>query len=356
MAALIVMVAVAWNAGAEQLTQRVEVMLNPSYGRSDFARMALSIWKANPTAGAGLGAFLHSSAPHWPPDQAAQYALYAHNDYADLLAGGGAIGAALLVGFLGAVGVAVAKRTTRSVSPLFIGAVAGVVAVAAHTFVEFNWHIPGVALWFFAAAGVVISPAFRRHRSTGGSNVVALPLIAVAVVGGIVLWPMVKAGWKANPKAITPAVDLVEAAMKERQAGRDPSAALAAALLREPMGGRAHVERALWGEKQGDVGLADECFRRAVERDPGNLAVMRAAREWWMGRFDSAKPEAGVLKELVKTTGPVLWNATEPRKVLEETLRVTQMREVLLGLVPPEGNPGRAGWERYVREYVGQLK
>jgi hypothetical protein len=175
-------------------------------------------------------------------------------------------------------------------------------------------------------------------------------------VGGIVLWPTAKAGWKAGPKAITTAVDPVEVAARERAAGRDPSALLAAALSREPMGGRAHVERALWGEQNGDVALADESFRRAVERDPGNLGVLRVAREWWMGRFDAAAPDAGVLREIVRTTGPVLWNAEEPRRVLEETLRVTQMREVLMGLVPPEGSAGRERWEREVREFVGKLK
>ena len=358
--ALIVIIGVAYWVGTAQLEQRLDRMFDEQHAFDRFALwgIAVDIFKENPATGAGLGAFVHSQVSHWPPEEAGQYALYVHNDYLDVLSGGGLVGALLFAGMFAALVLAVVQRLGRSISPLWIGAVAGVGALMTHAVVEFNWHIPGVSTWFFVLCGAILAPCFRRTEERSGGRTAAIALAGAAVAGLLFLPGAAAAGWQALPSAITPAPDLIADARARRLAGSDPVPTLIAALVREPMPGAAHVERAFWAAAHGDRELADECFVRAVKRDPGNLAVAVRAKAYWMVRLAERGPDPAIFAQLERVCGPVLWNATpaEADQLLRELLAGTGSREFIERLVPRDINPSRPNWERTIREFLDKVK
>jgi O-antigen ligase len=61
----------------------------------------------------------------------------AHNDYLELLSSGGVIGFAIGVWFA----IAVIRAVRRNTNPLQLGAILGIVGVAAHSLVDFGLHI-----------------------------------------------------------------------------------------------------------------------------------------------------------------------------------------------------------------------
>jgi O-antigen ligase len=345
--ALLLLLGAAWYVGVEPLQGRLEHMLSELHaglGRVQIWGAALSIFGDYPAVGAGLGAFRFSQVPHWPAHAAGQMARYAHNDYLDTLAGGGAVGAVLLLGMLAAAGWVAVRRLPRGASPLLLGAVSGLVAVSAHCLVDFNWQIVGVGAWFFAVAGAVHAPCFRTRPVETRWSAVAVPsLLAFLAIAGV--------GSLAERRAPDP--DRIAEARALRRSGADPSRVLAESLARSPMTGLAHVERGWWAVRRGDLALADECFKRARGRDPGDLRVLDHARLYWIQRLDPQKPTAEVFEELAAATGPILWSGERPpQDVLRETLEATQSIDFLMRLVPPEGHQAKAGWERYIRGFV----
>jgi len=111
-----------------------------SWGRSEAARAALDLVAEHPLIGAGVGParFIWDR-----PDGNASVALYAHNEYLQLLVDLGAIGVVLLLVLFAAIVVTVKRGWS---SPLAAGAVAGLVALAVHSGFDFLWHIPVLPL------------------------------------------------------------------------------------------------------------------------------------------------------------------------------------------------------------------
>ena len=116
------------------------------------ARVALRMFWASPFLGTGLDTF-GTVFPRFLPGDIAL--LYAHNDYAQLLAEAGVVGAALAVG-LGAVLLVRGHRFYWRVPPaarlLEAGPWAAVAGLAFHAAFDWNMHVPANAL----AAGLVI--------------------------------------------------------------------------------------------------------------------------------------------------------------------------------------------------------
>ena len=99
--------------------------------------------KAHPVFGSGFGGYgvaitrYHDASGKWTPEAA-------HNDYLELLAGGGLIGAALVIWF----GVAFIKRAREQFGSVdsfhraaCLGALTGLFGVAVHSVVDFGLHI-----------------------------------------------------------------------------------------------------------------------------------------------------------------------------------------------------------------------
>lgn len=120
-----------------------------SWGRSEAARAALDLVAEHPLIGAGVG----QARFVWDlPDGNGEIALYAHNEYLQLLVDLGAIGVVLLLVLLAATVVTVKRGWS---SPHAAAATAGLVALAVHSGFDFLWHIPVLPL----LAGLLIGLA-----------------------------------------------------------------------------------------------------------------------------------------------------------------------------------------------------
>jgi O-antigen ligase len=162
-----VFVGAIW-VGGDPLAERMESVRDEiGAGAHDSAAASRSaIWRdtwtlveSHPFAGVGLGGYwiairgTHQGAGALVP-------LQAHNDYLELLASTGAVGALLLISFLFLMiwhvrvrlrsGSAFARAAT-------LGALAGLFGVAVHSLVEFGLHITSNALMFAALLSVAVA-------------------------------------------------------------------------------------------------------------------------------------------------------------------------------------------------------
>jgi O-antigen ligase len=164
---LIILAGVVW-LGGDQLATGVETATVEMTGvdasemhegarRRDIWRATWQMFKAHAIAGAGLGGFwaeipvYHRASGVLTPQQA-------HNDYLELLASGGILGAGLFIWFAGALikqarqSVNASEGFQRAVS---LGAIIGVVGVGVHSIVDFGLHITINALVFVVLLAIV---------------------------------------------------------------------------------------------------------------------------------------------------------------------------------------------------------
>lgn len=125
--------------------------------------------------GSGMGSF-EAVFPRFQPLQAPGYVPHAHNDYPQLLMELGAA-AVLIVGTACALVVLqvrslwLAVRRARRLSSevaLRIFAGLGVLAMLLHSWVEFNMHIPALAITAAFLAGVFLKPLPKSLAASGG--------------------------------------------------------------------------------------------------------------------------------------------------------------------------------------------
>ncbi len=141
--------------------------------RNEIWRATIKMFAAHPIAGVGLGGYwigitaYHDASGLMTPQEA-------HNDYLELLSSGGVIGFALGIWFVLAV-----VRTTRKnlvidtgyMRAVRLGAMLGIVGVAAHSFVDFGLHIMTNAVVFvtlimLATTTVSLATAQRRKEES----------------------------------------------------------------------------------------------------------------------------------------------------------------------------------------------
>ena len=119
---------------------------------------ALSVFKAYPITGAGVGAFQTVYPQRSAYDGSFGFVAQAHNDYLQVLADGGMIGAALALWFLWVV-LRDVMRGIRAQDPLIagmaLGSGAGIVALLAHSLLDFNLQLPSNAMMFLLLCAVV---------------------------------------------------------------------------------------------------------------------------------------------------------------------------------------------------------
>jgi O-antigen ligase len=151
------------------LQRRINVTKAES--KVDLARMGLwgpayRIWQDHFWWGAGPAQF-DQQFRIYRPDDMQMRPLYAHNDYLNTLADWGLVGMALIGGTMAAAALGIlqswkyvqrasdlaAKRSNRSA--FVLGATAGVIAVLAHSVVDFNMHIPANAILAVALLALV---------------------------------------------------------------------------------------------------------------------------------------------------------------------------------------------------------
>ena len=136
----------------------------PGVSRNEIWRATLQMFAAHPIAGVGLGGYwigitaYHDASGLMTPQEA-------HNDYLELLASGGVIGLALGVWFI----VVVVRKTRENLRAdvgymraVRLGAILGLVGVAAHSFVDFGLHILVNAVVFLTLIMMATHTTERR--------------------------------------------------------------------------------------------------------------------------------------------------------------------------------------------------
>jgi O-antigen ligase len=165
---LVIIVAGVFWLGGDQLATGMETATTEMAGgyssemhegvrRRDIWNATWLMFKAHPIAGAGLGGFwaevpvYHSASGVSTPQQA-------HNDYLELLASGGVLGAALLVWFA-AVLIRQARQSFKAAEgfqrAVVLGAIISLVGIAVHSLVDFGLHITINAVGFVILLGIL---------------------------------------------------------------------------------------------------------------------------------------------------------------------------------------------------------
>ena len=141
--------------GGDRLASNFEAATNElsttsaGASRNEIWRATLKMFAAHPILGVGLGGYwigitaYHDASGLMTPQEA-------HNDYLELLSSGGVIGFAIGVWFAVAVVRAARRNVSDEMRPIRLGAILGIVGVAAHSLVDFGLHILVNAIVFLA--------------------------------------------------------------------------------------------------------------------------------------------------------------------------------------------------------------
>ena len=155
--------------GGDRLASNFEAATNEfsttraGASRNEIWRATLKMFAAHPLLGVGLGGYwigitaYHDASGLMTPQEA-------HNDYLELLSSGGVIGFAIGVWFAIAV-VRAARRNllTGDMPAIRLGAILGIVGVAAHSLVDFGLHILVNAIVFLALIMMATTRIDRCH-------------------------------------------------------------------------------------------------------------------------------------------------------------------------------------------------
>ena len=187
---IVAAMSVVWMGG-DPLVGRLESMskeFNTEGPAEHRGRSRAEIWnatwqliKAKPVAGSGFGAYqtaipqYHDASGKWTPQQA-------HNDYLELLASGGMIGAALVAWFIFAF-IRQARAPLYSTDPFrraaCFGALIGLSGVVLHSLVDFGLHITINALIFITLVVVAtINGRVEKKTLPGRRPAIYPPFVA----------------------------------------------------------------------------------------------------------------------------------------------------------------------------------
>ena len=143
--------------------------LRQGVSRNEIWRATLKMFAAHPILGVGLGGYwigitaYHDASGLMTPQEA-------HNDYLELLSSGGVVGLALGIWFI----LAVFRRARQNLiedigymRAVRLGAILGIVGVAAHSLVDFGLHITVNAVVFLT---LITMATNRTERVSAGST------------------------------------------------------------------------------------------------------------------------------------------------------------------------------------------
>jgi putative inorganic carbon (HCO3(-)) transporter len=164
---LVDLLIVSEHYGLEKVVQRIESTDLRTEQRTLVFRDLVPVIQQYGLVGAGPGSFPDAFAPHRSQDIAFHYD-HAHNDYAEFLIETGVVGCALL-GALAfttwwhALRVLRRRRDPAAAAIAFAGAM-GLLALAIHSLVDFNLHIPAVAATLVTLMALTLSVSSRSAQ------------------------------------------------------------------------------------------------------------------------------------------------------------------------------------------------
>lgn len=245
--------------------------------RVSFTRVGWRLFQETPVIGQGAGAYSHGSRwarlDHLPAD-----AVYAHNDWVQLLSDYGIIGFGLVAAFVfmawgnGACGFLdqLKERVHSGESGLSnggaiqLGATSALGGFVVHSVLDFNLHIPANALLCAALLGMVSSTYWNKG---GAITVISRVMGAVALIG-------VAAALTAFMWQTAPADYYWLRAENAWIAGRSKQAAEFAEL-----GLQARPDHAGLLELRGKISLADANAGRWIDPEPGERQLNAAIED-----------------------------------------------------------------------------
>ncbi|MEK6405894.1 MAG: O-antigen ligase family protein [Acidobacteriota bacterium] len=155
-----IVVGVFWVGADFEIIKRVAdepVTSSAAAGREAIWADTLTMFRAHPILGVGLGAF-ETVYPMYGRGDGTLLIQFAHNDYLQVLSDGGLVGGAIAMWFIVVLARA-AARATKFAHPLAralgLGSAAGIFALLVHSLFDFNLQIPSNALLFLVLSAVV---------------------------------------------------------------------------------------------------------------------------------------------------------------------------------------------------------
>ncbi len=138
-------------------------------GRDHMLTTAYNLAKNYPLTGSGAGTYPHIFYQYKVPELGtSSMSKRAHNDYLELLTDQGIIGLTLLGSSMLLLIVTVVKGIKKRRNPemtgLLFGSTFGISAMLIHSSVEFNFHIPANASYFFILLAIALIASNRQHQ------------------------------------------------------------------------------------------------------------------------------------------------------------------------------------------------
>jgi O-antigen ligase len=335
------------------LSRRIDEIAADTH-RTGLWQAAVEQWKLQPLVGTGSGTFLFYGR-QFRPEKLQSDPIHAHNDYLELLAEYGIIGAAAFLLFLlvhvysgwrglvhfGMQRVAADAPLPSTRMALIIGALSAIAAYSVHSAVDFNLHLPANALLVAAVFGILASPGFPAAAgqrpigtlvpqfATGAAAILLLVQCARLLPGEHFADQARKALWAENPGA---AIHIAEKALQHEQRNPQIYFYLGRALLASmpddatPEQQRASYENALAAFEQarrvapldrtyalelastlgraGRFEEAEEMYQVARALDPKSRAVAqlyeRHRRAWRLSKRAQSEPATAPPNERVR--------------------------------------------------------
>jgi len=159
----------AWIA-PQQVASRITDIHDPA--RWLIQRDSIRMFASHPFLGSGFGSFA-TAFPRYRVFYDGFFINHAHDDYLELLLEMGLAGFSVAVWFI----VVLYREGLRNLRParfspaalISIASLAGCTGLLAHSFIDFNLHIPANAALFYALCVIATAPPVSRNRSNSNS-------------------------------------------------------------------------------------------------------------------------------------------------------------------------------------------
>jgi O-antigen ligase len=240
-----------------------------SNGRLDYWRAALDGFEREPLHGTGAGTY---QLTWWRFRDSGVQVMHAHSLYLETLSELGVAGLLLVIAVLAAPIAGLARRIEGTDRVAAAALLACALAWAMHAALDWDWQVPAVTGWLFAAGGAALArPAGRDGRGP--------PALARATLGAALL--CIAAG----PALIAISERRIETALGAYERGDCARTAAAAQTANRafPLRAEPQALRAACAARAGHYAAAINHIDDARSRDPGSweyryeLAIVRAA-------------------------------------------------------------------------------